>query len=97
MRLSKKMAAVSTAVAMLMALGGTSAMASRTSGDGGNDDRDHKVTICHVDGQGRFHKITVDHHAVPAHLRHGDKYPDDHGRCPRDGDHTDGDGGGGGY
>ncbi len=34
---------------------------------------DHvKVTICHRTGNGGSHEITVDSHAVPAHLAHGD-------------------------
>jgi hypothetical protein len=31
-----------------------------------------KVTICHRTGNGGSHSITVDSHAVPAHLAHGD-------------------------
>ncbi len=31
-----------------------------------------KVTICHRTGNGGSHEITVDSHAVPAHLAHGD-------------------------
>lgn len=32
-----------------------------------------KVTICHREGNGSSHEITVSIHAVPAHLNHGDK------------------------
>src|SRR2546430_12949542 len=30
------------------------------------------VTLCHLEGNGSFHEITVDDDAVPAHLAHGD-------------------------
>lgn len=46
---------------------------------GGNN---QKMTVCHVTGNGSFHQITVSVHAVPAHLRHGDAFPDDYGDCP---------------
>lgn len=32
-----------------------------------------KVTICHREGNGGSHAITVSVNAVPAHLAHGDK------------------------
>ncbi len=32
----------------------------------------NKVSICHVDGQGRFHPISISEAAVPSHLSHGD-------------------------
>jgi len=85
LRVLKKAMAVSVGVGMLIALGSTSLM----SLEGG--EADHRVTICHVDGQGRFHKITVDRHAVPAHLAHGDMFPDEHGDCSRGGDYHEGD------
>jgi len=31
-----------------------------------------KVTICHREGNGGSHAITVSVHAVPAHMAHGD-------------------------
>jgi hypothetical protein len=88
LRLLNKTMAASGAVAVLIALSSTTPMASRQAG--GEDD--HRVTICHVDGQDRFHQITVDHHAVPAHLDHGDMYPDEQGNCAPGGD-DDSDGG----
>jgi hypothetical protein len=33
---------------------------------------DHKVKVCHVTGNGTAHVIEIDHHAVQAHLDHGD-------------------------
>lgn len=33
------------------------------------------VPICHREGNGTFHVITISENAVPAHLRHGDIYP----------------------
>ena len=82
MRLLKKAMVASGAVAVVIALSSTTPMASVVPG--GEDD--HRVTICHVDGQGRFHPITVDYHAVPAHLDHGDIYPDEQGNCAPGGD-----------
>lgn len=35
-----------------------------------------KVTICHREGNGSSHAITVSIHAVPAHLAHGDAIGD---------------------
>ena len=43
---------------------------------------DHKMAVCHVTGNGSFHQISVDVHAVPAHLQHGDVLVDDYGECP---------------
>jgi hypothetical protein len=34
-----------------------------------------KVDVCHVDGGGRVHQISVAEPAVPAHLGHGDFLP----------------------
>ncbi len=39
----------------------------------------HRVTICHQTGHGQ-HTITVDEHALDAHLAHGDTI----GACPDD-------------
>jgi hypothetical protein len=52
-------------VAVVVAFTATSAIA--------NDDRTSHV--CHVTGNGSFHLITVDGHAVDAHLAHGDTLP----------------------
>jgi len=46
---------------------------------GGNN---QKMTVCHVTGNGSSHQISVDVHAVPAHLQHGDALVDDYGECP---------------
>jgi len=35
-------------------------------------DDDHKVLVCHVNGNGTFHVIDIDKHAWPAHQAHGD-------------------------
>lgn len=56
-------------------------VSGRSDGEGDDDDDDnadddqygHKVTICH-----KGHTISVDRHAVPAHLAHGDTV----GPCP---------------
>jgi hypothetical protein len=82
LRILKQTMAATGAVAALIALSSMTPMADRQpDGEG-----DHRVTICHVDGQGRFHPITVDYHAVPAHLDHGDIYPDEQGNCAPGGD-----------
>jgi hypothetical protein len=41
-----------------------------------------QVAICHVEGNGSFHEITVALPAVPAHVRHGDIYPVPASGCP---------------
>ena len=35
-------------------------------------DNDHKMKVCHVTGNGTYHVIEIDHHALQAHLNHGD-------------------------
>jgi hypothetical protein len=80
------------AVAML-ALGSSSAMAQRGGGDGGGGGGGGgggdgggrgKVTICHQTHSDRnpWVKITVSEHALDAHERHGDTFPDADGDCP---------------
>jgi hypothetical protein len=76
---------VMSAPAALFAMGGNN--------NGGNGDckKDRsgkceypkKVTICHKTGKGKFNKIRVSENAVPAHLRHGDTFPNDKGKCPK--------------
>ncbi len=39
------------------------------------------VTVCHLLGNGGYHLLTFDEHALKAHLAHGDVYPTD-GTCP---------------
>lgn len=41
-----------------------------------------KLAVCHVTGNGSSHPISVDVHAVPAHMQHGDALADDYGDCP---------------
>jgi uncharacterized protein YraI len=58
--------------------GGTTVGTGETPGDGSETPpppgkEDHKVTICH-----KGHTITIDEHALPAHLAHGDTL----GPCP---------------
>lgn len=40
-----------------------------------------KVSICHLDDEGFFHEIRVSINALPAHLAHGDYYPDNECGC----------------
>ena len=40
-----------------------------------------KVDICHWSSH-KFHVINVSVNALPAHLRHGDVFPDEYGDCP---------------
>jgi hypothetical protein len=56
----------------------TSTTTPTTTGEGGGGGR--RVTLCHHTGSKKhpFHTITVDQHAVGAHLRHGDTP----GACP---------------
>lgn len=74
MRFSKRTAAVAAGVAVLMSIGASGAMAAGNNNDGPGNSGDHKVTICHHTGSTnhRYVTITVDKHAVPAHLAHGD-------------------------
>jgi len=61
--------AIAALMAVSMAGGSTGAIAAGK----GKNHNNHRVTICH-NGQ----TITVDRHAVKAHLRHGDTL----GACP---------------
>lgn len=36
-----------------------------------------KVGICHLEGNGSYHRINVSENALPAHLAHGDSLPGD--------------------
>lgn len=38
--------------------------------------RANKVMICHIDGQGLYHPLSISVNALPAHLAHGDYVPD---------------------
>jgi ABC-type molybdate transport system substrate-binding protein len=40
-----------------------------------------KTTICHAASQ-KFVEITVNDHALDAHMRHGDVLTDEYGDCP---------------
>ena len=40
------------------------------------ENNDKKVAICHREGEGVFHLNTISSNAVPAHLAHGDMYPE---------------------
>ncbi len=40
-----------------------------------------KSTICHSAGD-KYVEITVNDHAVPAHMNHGDVMTDEYGDCP---------------
>jgi hypothetical protein len=81
LRLAKKTTVITTGVAMLMTLGVSSAMASRSPQ---NDD--HKVTICHHTHSrtNPWVEISVDEHAVQHHLAHhdGDFVVDSTHPCP---------------
>ncbi|MDQ4035871.1 MAG: hypothetical protein M3153_08065 [Chloroflexota bacterium] len=41
-----------------------------------------KSTICHSAGGHKFVEITVNDHALPAHMKHGDVLADEYGDCP---------------
>lgn len=40
-----------------------------------------KTTVCHSAGH-KFVEITINDHALGAHMRHGDVLPDEYGDCP---------------
>ena len=40
-----------------------------------------KTTICH-NASHKYVEITVNDHALPAHMGHGDVLPDEYGDCP---------------
>jgi hypothetical protein len=40
-----------------------------------------KTTICHA-ASAKFVEISVNDHALPAHMAHGDILTDDYGDCP---------------
>jgi hypothetical protein len=40
-----------------------------------------KTTICHAAAH-KYVEITVNDHALPAHMNHGDVLPDEYGDCP---------------
>ncbi|MGZ4437837.1 MAG: LPXTG cell wall anchor domain-containing protein, partial [Nocardioidaceae bacterium] len=59
------------------------------TGDQGDQSRAHTngnghvpVTVCHLLGNGGYHVLTFDQHALPAHLGHGDLYPVPADGCP---------------
>lgn len=41
-----------------------------------------RVTVCHLLGNGGYHELTFDEHALPAHEAHGDLYPVPAEGCP---------------
>ncbi len=41
-----------------------------------------RATVCHLLGNGGYHLLTFDEHALPAHLAHGDVMPSSDGTCP---------------
>lgn len=41
-----------------------------------------KTTVCHNASGHKFVEITVNDHALPAHMNHGDVLTDEYGDCP---------------
>lgn len=76
----KKMILPATALlalsAVLLQSGYSFAKAAPESGTLAGASMNEKVTICHREGNGSSHAITVSIHAVPAHLAHGDAIGD---------------------
>jgi hypothetical protein len=69
--------------ALLLALAAPAVASAGGKGDTSpGNSGEHKTTVCHREGNGSFHLITVDNHAVPAHMKHGDVLPDASGHCP---------------
>jgi hypothetical protein len=85
LRLLNKTTVVTTGVAMLMALGASSAMANRSTPPNGNPG-DHKVTICHHthSASNPWVEIRVDENGARHHLAHhdGDFVVDSTHPCP---------------
>ena len=44
-------------------------------------ERANTTAVCHIEGNGTFHLIYINVHALQAHLNHGDVLPQD-GVCP---------------
>lgn len=65
-------------LALLLVLAPASALAGGPKDTSPGNSGEHKVTICHHAGPTKTITITVDEHAVPAHLAHGDTL----GVCP---------------
>ncbi|MEK7225563.1 MAG: hypothetical protein AAB221_07760, partial [Bacteroidota bacterium] len=45
----------------------------------GTNTPDAQIDICHREGNGTWHTITISIDALPAHLAHGDMVPDEDG------------------
>ena len=60
------------ALVLVVALGATAVAGGQ---------KDHKVAVCHVTGNGKVVEISVAMPAVDAHLGHGDTLADDYGEC----------------
>ena len=45
-------------------------------------DRANDTAACHLEGNGTFHLIHINAHALDAHLKHGDVLPHDGDVCP---------------
>ena len=44
--------------------------------------RANTTAVCHIEGNGTFHLIHINEHALDAHLKHGDVLPHDGDVCP---------------
>src|SRR3954469_11553180 len=65
-------------IALLLVLAPATVLAGGPKDTSPGNSGEHKVTICHHAGPTKTITITVDEHAVPAHLAHGDSL----GVCP---------------
>jgi hypothetical protein len=73
-----------TSVAPGVSGGSTITVQSPTAGSGGatvSASGANTAAVCHLVGNGTYHLLHVDPHALDAHRRHGDVLPEN-GECP---------------
>ena len=59
-------------ITVTVALHGTTGTVDAESREGGNSSSGPKVSLCHLEGNGGYHRIEVSPSALEAHLGHGD-------------------------
>ena len=64
-------------ITVTVALNGRTGTVDVESREGGDSVNGPKVSLCHLEGNGSYHRIEVSPSAESAHLRHGDGYPEE--------------------